>query len=146
MADVLGGEGTTTGRIAGEIRQHIGHRRGVTGRLKAGVATAPVLAQSAFRLGGLGTVRGFDYGTLRGQAFWAAQLDIAPISGGIRPVAFIDAGQAGLADGLFGTEALVGAGAGVSLLNGFLRFDLSYPVSPDGGGKVRFDIVVQGVR
>jgi hypothetical protein len=145
-ADVLGGEGTTTGRLYGAIRQEVGDARGLTLRLAAGVATAPTLAQAEFRLGGLSTVRGFDYGSRRGQAFWAAQLDLAPLRGRLRPVLFIDAGQAGPADGLFETDALVGAGAGISLFNGLLRFDLSHPVRPDTGGKVRFDIVLQAVR
>ena len=91
-------------------------------------------------------MRGFDYGSRQGQAFWAAQLDLAPIRGRIRPVVFIDAGQAGAADELFETDALVGAGAGVSLFNGLLRFDLSHPLVPDTGGDLRFDIVLQGVR
>jgi hypothetical protein len=145
-ADVLGGEGRTTGRLYGSIRQDVGGEAGATLRLAAGLATAPTLAQSLFRLGGLSTVRGFDYGTRRGQAFWAARLDLAPIGGRIRPVLFIDAGQAGSADGLFDTRALVGAGAGVSFFNGLCRFELSQPISPDTGDKVRFDIVVQGVR
>jgi hemolysin activation/secretion protein len=92
------------------------------------------------------TVRGFDYGALRGQAFWAARLDFAPFSGRLRPVAFADAGQAARAEDLFSSQALVGAGVGLSLFHGVLRFDLSHPISPDIGGKVRFDIVVQAVR
>jgi hypothetical protein len=145
-ADVLGGEGRTTGRLFGAIRQDVGDARGLTLRAAAGIATAPTLAQAEFRIGGLTTVRGFDYGIRRGQAFWAAQLDLAPLRGRIRPVLFIDAGQAGAADGLFDSEALVGAGAGVSLFNGLVRFDLSHPVKPDIGGKVRFDLVLQAVR
>jgi hypothetical protein len=145
-ADALGGEGRTTGRLFGAIRQEVGDARGITLRAAAGIATAPTLAQAEFRLGGLTTVRGFDYGSRRGQAFWAAQLDLAPLRGRLRPVLFMDAGQAGPADGLFSTEALVGAGAGISLFNGLVRFDLSHPVRPDLGGKVRFDIVLQAVR
>ena len=145
-ADVLGGEPGTTGRVYGEIRKDIGERRGATLRLKAGIGTSPTLAQSAFRLGGLSTVRGFDYGTRAGQAFWAAQLDVAPFGGRLRPVAFVDAGQADRPEDLFAGEALVGAGVGLSLFGGALRFDLSHAVTPDTGGKVRFDIVVQAVR
>ena len=145
-ADVLGGEPGTTGRLYGEIRKDVGDRRGATVRVKAGVATSPTLAQTAFRLGGLGTVRGFEYGTRTGQAFWAAQLDVTPFSGRLRPVAFIDAGQAERPEDLFGSTALAGAGVGLSLFGGALRFDLSYPITPDTGGKVRFDIVVQGAR
>ena len=144
--DVLGGEGRTTARLYGSLRQNVGDARGATLRVAGGIATSPTLAQSNFRLGGLTTVRGFDYGSRQGQAFWAAQLDLAPIPGRIRPVVFIDAGQAGDADQLFETEALVGAGAGVSFFNGLLRFDLSHPLHPDTGGKLRFDIVLQAVR
>ncbi|HEU5039461.1 MAG TPA: ShlB/FhaC/HecB family hemolysin secretion/activation protein, partial [Gemmatimonadales bacterium] len=145
-ADVLAGESRATGRLFGELRREVGGRSGVTLRLKGGLATRPALRQSLFRLGGLNTVRGFDYGTLRGQAFWAAQLDLAPIAGRLRPVAFLDAGQAARPGDLFDSKALVGGGVGVSLFNGLLRFDLSHPISPDTGGKLRFDIVVQGAR
>jgi hypothetical protein len=145
-ADVLGGEGRTTGRLFGEIRREVGGRRGLTLQVKAGIATAPTHRQSLFRLGGVNTVRGFEYGALREQAFWAAQLDIAPIPGRLRPVLFLDAGQAERPGELFGSRALVGGGIGLSVFGGLLRFDLSHPISPDTGGKLRFDIVVQGPR
>ena len=145
-ADLEAGEGNSTGRLYGRLRQGLGGRRGATLELKAGLATAPTLPQSLYRLGRVSTVRGFDYGRLRGQAFWAARLDITPFSGRIRPVIFADAGQAARADDLFSSQALVGAGIGLSLFHGVLRFDLSHPVSPDIGGKVRFDIVVEAAR
>ena len=120
--------------------------RGVTVRLKAGIATAPTLQQSAFRLGGVDTVRGFDYGTGRGQAFWAAQLDVAPFSGRLRPVLFLDAGQVEEPGELFSSKALRGGGVGLSMFSGILRFDLSHPISAGSDGKVRFDIVMQAPR
>ncbi len=144
--DALGGGGRTTGRLYGQARRGIGGRRGATLRLKAGIATEPVLAQSLYRLGGSQTVRGFDYGTRRAPAFWAAQLDVTPLGGRVRPVLFIDAGQAARPGDLFGSQALVGAGVGLSLLRGLLRFDLSHPVTPDDGRKIRFDLVLQAVR
>ena len=144
-ADVLGGEGTTTGRLFGEIRRSVGKRQGVTVRVKGGVATEPTLRQTAFRLGGVGTVRGHDYGARRGQAFWSAQLDVTPLPGRLRPVLFADAGQAGSAEGLFSGRVLAGAGVGLSLFGGLLRFDLSRAVSPDDPG-VRFDISIQQPR
>ena len=144
-ADVLGGEGTTTGRAYGEVRRSVGKRRGLTVRVSGGIATAPTLQQAAFRLGGIETVRGHDYGTRRGQAFWAAQLDVAPFPGRLRPVLFVDAGQAGGTGSLFSGRVLAGAGAGLSVFGGLLRFDLSRAVSPDDA-TLRFDIVVQGVR
>jgi hypothetical protein len=144
-ADVLGGEGTTTGRIHGEVRRSVGKRRGLTVRVKGGIGTVPTLRQTAFRLGGIGTVRGHDYGVRRGQAFWAAQLDVTPLPGRLRPVLFVDAGQAGGAGTLFSGRVLAGAGVGLSVFGGLLRFDLSRAVTPDKA-TVRFDIVVQGAR
>ncbi len=145
-ADFRAGEGNSTGRLHGQIRQPFGKRRGATLELKAGIATEPTLPQSLYRLGGVGTVRGFEFGARRGQAFWAARLDIAPLHGRLRPVVFGDAGQAGRVEDLFSSQALVGAGVGLSVLNGILRFDLSHPISPDAGDKMRFDIVVQATR
>ncbi|HEX2220809.1 MAG TPA: hypothetical protein VHG35_18565 [Gemmatimonadales bacterium] len=143
--DVLGAEGEVTGRLYGELRHGIGGRRGLTVRLKGGLATRPTLRQSAFRLGGVGTVRGHDYGERRGQAFWAAQLDLAPLGGRLRPVLFADFGQAGGAGSLFSERVLAGVGAGLSLFGGLIRFDLSRSVSPDRP-TVRFDFVVQAPR
>lgn len=145
-ADVVGGEGRTTGRLYGDARRGIGSGLGLTLRLKAGAATEPAMPQTLFRVGGLGTVRGFEYGTLRGPAFWAAQLDITPFGGRVRPVIFLDAGQASRISSLFSSSALVGGGAGISLFRGLIRFDLSRPISPDLSDKVRFDLVIQGVR
>jgi hypothetical protein len=145
-ADVLGGEGRTTGRLFGELHRSVGGDQGATLRVKAGIATSPTLQQSQFRLGGLATVRGFEYGARRGQAFWAAQLDVTPLKGRLRPVAFVDAGQAARPGDLFSSEVLAGAGIGLSVFNGALRFDLSHPLTPDTGGKVRFDIIVQAAR
>jgi hypothetical protein len=144
-ADLLGGAGTATFRSWGDLRQDVGRRAAATLRARAGIASTPVLPQMAFRLGGINTVRGFDYGTLVGQAFWAAQLDFTPLQSRIRPVLFLDAGQAGRASGLFDTKALVGGGIGVSLLRGALRFNLSRRLSPDIA-RLRFDMVVGAVR
>jgi len=99
-----------------------------------------------FRLGGVNTVRGFEYGTLRAPAFWAAQLDLTLFGGRVRPVIFIDAGQAAPLSGLPSTDALVGGGVGLSLLSDLIRLDLSRGISPDRAGKVRFDLVIQGPR
>ncbi len=144
-ADLLGGEGLFTGRFFGEIRQSFGGRRGATIRAKAGIATSTDLAQMQFRAGGVNTVRGFDYGTLRGQAFWAAQLDVAPIAGRIRPVLFADAGRASAPSDLFHGRVLAGAGVGLSVFGGLLRLDLSRRLSP-GDGTLRFDVTAGAPR
>jgi hypothetical protein len=145
-ADVLGGGGRATGRLFGNLRVDAGQAAGASLRVKAGIATSPTRPQSLFRLGGQATVRGFDYGSGRGQAFWAAQLDVTPVGGRLRPVAFVDAGQAERPGDLFSSPVLAGGGVGLSVFGGVLRLDLSHPITPDGGGKVRFDIVVQAPR
>lgn len=144
-ADVLGGGSRSTGRLFGEVRRAFGSGLGATVRVKAGASTEPGMPQTLFRLGGLHTVRGFEYGTLRAPAFWAGQVDITPFDGRVRPVIFLDAGQAADVSDLFSTSALIGAGAGLSLLNGLLRFDLSRPISPDRD-KMRFDVVIRSIR
>ena len=145
-ADGLVGEGATTGRLFGDIRRRIGSGLGATVRLMAGAGTEPAMPQTLFRLGGLGTVRGFEYGTLRAPAFWAAQVDFTPFGGRVRPVIFLDAGQASQISSLFSSSALVGGGVGLSLFSGLIRFDLSSDITPDQSSKVRFDLVVRGVR
>lgn len=145
-ADLLMGAGPSNGRVFGEVRRVVGPGLGLTVRLKAGAATKPTVPQSLFRLGGLHTVRGFEYGAVRAPAFWAGQVDITPFGGRVRPVIFLDAGQASRISSLFSSTALVGGGIGLSLFTGFIRFDLSRAISPEQAGKVRFDLVIQGVR
>ena len=145
-ADVLGGDDQVVARLYGDLRADLGDASGASVRLSAGIASEDDQPQSLFRLGGVATVRGFDYGTRRGQAIWAAQLDATPFAGRLRPVAFVDAGQSARAADLFSSAVLVGAGVGLSLFHGALRFDLSHPITPDHGGKLRFDIVVQAPR
>lgn len=144
-ADLLGGGGRSTGRLFGDVRQAFGSGPGITVRLKAGAASEPAMPQALFRLGGLQTVRGFEYGTLRAPAFWAGQVDITPFEGRVHPVIFLDAGQASDVSGPFSSSGLVGAGAGLSLFSGLIRFDFSRPISPDRN-KVRFDLVIRGNR
>ncbi|HEX6645063.1 MAG TPA: BamA/TamA family outer membrane protein [Gemmatimonadales bacterium] len=148
-AEGMGGEGEVHGRAYGDVRYGRGGARGYTLRLKAGIASAAAPPQFQFRLGGMQTVRGFEYGQLAAPAFWAAQLDVSPLRGTIRPVVFADAGQAAPAGELFGSEALVGAGIGLSVYSPLLRttlirLDLSHPVSHEGDW--RFDLVFSPVR
>jgi hypothetical protein len=144
--DLLGGEGQTTARLYGDLHRSFGWRRQVSIKLKAGVGTEPALGQTLFRVGGLYSVRGFEYGTIRSPAFWAAQLDLAPVGRRVRPVLFIDAGQGDRLGDLFSSSALVGGGVGLSLFHGLVRLDFSRPISPNLEGKVRFDLVFQGLQ
>ena len=146
VLDLLGGQGQTTARVYGGVRRSLGRNRLITVNIKAGAGTEPSLPQTLFRLGGLNSVRGFEYGTLRTPAFWATQLDFSPFAGRVRPVLFIDAGQGARLGDLFSTPALVGGGAGIALFRGLVRLDFSRPISPSPGRKVRFDLVLQALR
>jgi hypothetical protein len=150
-AEAMAGKSLTTGRAYVGVQRSVGGSRGLTVRLKAGLAEASAPPQLQFRLGGRETVRGFDYGVLTARAFWAGQLDVSPLKGTIRPVLFLDAGQAAEPDALFQSRALVGGGVGVSMYSPLLhatliRLDVSHPISPDNGDAWRFDLVFSPVR
>jgi hypothetical protein len=139
-ADALGREGRATARAFGGISRPLVRAGGwVTLALRGGITTADPVPQQAFRVGGSNTVRGFDYGTQRGQAFWAAQLEWPLQRGLVQPVLFADAGQANRAADLFRGRVLAGAGGGIVFLGGLIRFDLSHPIS-EGGSGLRFDL------
>ncbi|MCK7461446.1 MAG: hypothetical protein MZU84_04955 [Sphingobacterium sp.] len=78
-ADGLTGAGATTGRLFGDVRHFFGADRGVLVRLKGGVSTNDPLPQMAFRAGGQQSVRASDYGTQRGQSFWATMVDVSAV-------------------------------------------------------------------
>jgi hypothetical protein len=145
--DVVAGEGETIARLYGDATASVGWRRQLLLRLKAGVGTEPGLPQTLFSVGGVHTVRGFEYGAVRSPSFWAGQLDLSPVGGRFRPVVFLDAGQGGELGELFSTTALVGAGLGLALFHDLLRFELSHPLLPsDAASKLRFDIIFLGLR
>ena len=111
--------------------------------VRTGLTSRDPLPQQAFQIGGLESVRGFDYGTRRGAAFWTAQLDWPLTSGLVQPMFFADVGQAAPASQLFSSPTIAGGGAGLSLLGGLLQFDLSHPITSNGAG-FRFDISAKG--
>ena len=97
------------------------------------------------------SVRGFVYGSKVAPAFWAAQMDVTPFGGALRPVFFIDAGQAERAGDLFSSRVLVGGGVGLSVYSrllraNLLRVELSRPFSQDHGDDWRFDLRFQVPR
>jgi hypothetical protein len=142
-ADVLTGDSKTVPRLYGHVRRKLGWHDAILVQVNGGLGADQSVPQMLFRLGGLHTVRGFEYGTSRAPSFWAAQVDVVPLKGRVRPLVFIDAGQAADTDELFSSRALVGAGAGVALLSGLVQLQFSRPVSPDEGAKIRFDLVLQ---
>lgn len=101
-------------------------------------------AQRLFYLGGPYTLRAFEPGAVGGEAFWLGRVELGKgfrvarnaygIGGStFRVVAFGDAGWAGPRDA-FGTEGWsASVGAGFSVMDGILRFDLAHAVRGDDG-------------
>ncbi len=144
-ADALGNARDGTARLFASVDHALLRRRASPSLgLRAGITTDQPMPQQAFRAGGIGTVRGFGYGERRGQAFWAAQLDLPLTRGLVRPVAFVDAGQAATTARLFESPVIAGGGVGVAFFGGLLRMDLSHPIT-DGGDGLRFDLSVRGL-
>ncbi len=107
--------------------------------LRAGLARGDSVPQLFYRIGGPQTVRGHTYGSRVGREFWSAQLDVA-LSGSQlwSPVLFVDAADT------FSSDPLVGIGAGLSVLNGFMRLDISKGVRPSTD--LRFDLMFRAPR
>ena len=114
---------------------------GRTGRIvaRAGAMRGDNMPQLLFRVGGSQTVRGYTYGTRRGREMWSLQLDYALRRSGLwAPVVFADVGDT------FDGNPLIGVGAGISLLNGFIRFNLAKGVNPTTD--VRLDLLFRAPR
>ena len=145
--DGMAGDGLAGGRgwAAARVPFSIMGRTGALS-LRGGHTVGDSLPQLRFRVGGPATVRGYDYGVLRGEGFWSAQLDVALTQAwALAPVAFIDVGDTFAFDERFdASDALVGVGVGASLLNGWLRFNLAKPLNPSGS--VRFDLLFGAPR
>lgn len=124
--DAQAGGGRFTGRLWGRLEQRIAGPAGPTLRAGAGAASRAVADQMAFRAGAGRTVRGFDYGAQRGQAFWSAQVQVPTGGRWYHPVFYLDAAQAGMLSGsqaLSRRPVLVGVGVGFRLLGGLVWLD-----------------------
>lgn len=111
----------------------------VVGEAATGTVMGSPPIQRLYHLGGPYTLRAFDPGAAPGEAFWNARAElgkgfrVAPNRYGIggstfRVVAFGDAAWAGARDA-FGTDGwLASLGAGFSIMDGLLRFDIAHAV------------------
>lgn len=110
---------------------------------EAGGSVGRVPAQSLWRLGGPGSLRGFGGSAAVGEAFWRARAELATEFPGARMAIFGDAAWAGpRAD--WGTgRPLLGVGAGASVLDGIIRVDLARALN--GPESWRFAIYLGGL-
>lgn len=121
----------------------------------AGTTSGGPPLQRQWFLGGSYTLRGFEAGAVSGAAFWMGRVEVSrriPVGAGpetedggrlLRAAAFLDAGWAG-ARGDFGDgEPSLGAGAGVSILDGLFRLDVARGFT--GGGDWRLHLYSDGL-
>ena len=133
------------GRGALDLTASHGIGDGAVSLTVAGGSTVGVVPPQRFWfLGGASTVRGHLPGTEAGDAFWLSRAEIAHGLGVVRPVIFGDIGWAGdrtqwRSIGL----PMSGAGAGLTIMDGLLRFDVSRGINPKPG-QWRVDMYVEG--
>jgi len=89
--------------------------------------------QRLWGLGGLETVRGFIFGSQRGNSFWLAQLELSPKRKSITPVIFGDVGWAGDTSDWPNdiNDPLWSLGIGASFFYGVFRTELVFPKLDD---------------
>lgn len=96
-----------------------------------------VPVQRLWYLGGVHTVRGLEAGTRSGDAYWLARGELGSSFVAARPTVFFDLGWAGpRAEFGHPGRPISGAGIGVSMLDGLIRFDVAHGIHPDHGLRV----------
>ena len=126
------GDTGTYGRAALDVTASHGIGDGAVSLTVAGGTSAGVLPiQRNWFLGGTQTVRGLRPGTGVGNAFWMGRAEAGYGFQAVRPVVFGDIGWAGDRTQWrdIGTP-LAGVGAGISILDGLVRFDLARGLQP----------------
>ncbi len=100
--------------------------------LGAGTSGGAVPPQRLWYLGGTHTVRGQRAGAAVGNSFWMTRAELGSSMVGFRPIVFGDIGWAGSRDDWKNPgRPLSGAGAGLSIMDGLLRFDVARGIYPE---------------
>ena len=121
------------GRAALELTASHGIGNGAAALTLAAGSSAGILpAQRFWYLGGSQTVRGQRAGREVGDAFWLARAELAHGIGAVRPVVFTDFGWAGDRRNWSKIgRPMSGVGAGASIMDGLIRFDVARGINPD---------------
>jgi hypothetical protein len=138
------GDTGTYGRAALDVTASHGILNGAASLTVAGGTSFGAMpVQRDWFLGGSQTVRGQHPGTAVGNAFWLARAEVAQGLGAVRPVLFADMGWAGDRRNWSAVGVPIsGAGAGFSILDGLLRFDVARGIKPTAQWRV--DMYVEG--
>jgi hypothetical protein len=139
------GDTGSYGRAALDLTTSHGIGNGAVSLTLAGGSSVGVVPPQRFWfLGGSRTVRGQKPGAEAGDAFWLTRVEIAHGVGVVRPVLFGDIGWAGDRRQWRDIgQPLSGAGAGISILDGLIRFDVARGITPKPG-QWRIDAYVEG--
>jgi hypothetical protein len=139
------GDTASYGRAALDLTTSHGIGNGaVSLTVAGGSSVGEVPPQRYWFLGGSRTVRGHRPGTEAGDAFWLARAEIAHGLGVVRPVLFGDIGWAGDRRTWRDIgQPMSGAGAGITILDGLIRFDVARGITPKPG-QWRVDAYVEG--
>ncbi len=133
------------GKGSAGFRAHIAPGGPLALALGASVGTSAgtIPIQSRFFLGGPSNLRGYDGGVTSGAAYWSGRVEAANSFPAFRLTAFSDIGWAGSRAEFGRGKPLLGAGMGVSVLDGLVRFDLSRGLRGPKGW--RFDLYFDGI-
>ena len=126
------------------ITEGFGHYAGAL-TLSGGSSVGFVPTQRLWYLGGTHTVRGQSPDTARsGNAFWLARAEVGRTIQGTRPVVFTDIGWVGDRTKMQEIgRPMSGVGAGASLLDGLIRFDIARGLYPRKQWRV--DLYVEAI-
>lgn len=144
----LGLEGQTGdfrfGRSALTVRAGLPLPGKLVGALEgsAGTTLGDVPEQGLWRLGGPGSLRGYDASTATGTAFWRGRAEVGTEMRAARLALFTDAGWAGDRGAWTLDRPLWSVGAGASFMDGMLRLDVARGLR--GDGTWRFDLYLDG--
>jgi hypothetical protein len=127
------GDTGSYGRAALDLTASTGFPGGAASVTVAGGTSAGILpTQRLWFLGGSQTVRGQRPGAEVGDAFWLARVELARGTALMRPTLFSDFGWAGDRRNRqkIGIP-MSGVGAGFSILDGLVRFDVARGINPE---------------
>ncbi|HEV7991786.1 MAG TPA: ShlB/FhaC/HecB family hemolysin secretion/activation protein [Gemmatimonadaceae bacterium] len=140
------GDSGAYGRAALDVTGSHGIGNGAAAlTLAAGSSVGALPLQRNWFLGGSQTVRGLRPATGVGDAFWMARGEVGHGLGAVKPVVFADIGWAGdRNDWRHIGQPLSGAGAGLSVMDGLVRFDVARGLQPSTQRGWRVDAYLEG--
>jgi hypothetical protein len=144
--EAAAGDSGGYGRAALDVTASHGLGNGAAAlTLAGGSSVGDLPLQRNWFLGGTQTVRGLRPGSGMGDAFWMARGEVGHGVGAVKPVVFADIGWAGdRTDWRHIGTPLSGAGVGLSVMDGLVRFDVARGIQPVSQRGWRVDAYLEG--